>query len=89
MCVGYGSCFIETLCVSYLLGIGTSALIFGFLYFLIAFLLDRFFYRGNSLYRSNLTRAVAGLGLVVTERNVNRKEISKHYDVHMLVDNEC
>ena len=45
--------------------------------------------RGNSLYRSNLTRAVAGLGYVVTERNVSRENISKHYDLHELVDNEC
>ena len=88
-CVGFDSCFSKSYSYSFIAGVGAFGLTFGFFYFIIAFLLDRFFYRGNSLYRSNLTRAVAGLGLVVTERNVNRKEISKHYDVHMLVDNEC
>ena len=59
------------------------------LFFIIVGFLPRLFPRGNSLYRSNLTRAVAGLGYVVNERNVNREDISKHYDLHELVDNEC
>ena len=88
-CDDFDSCLNRTYSIGIVSAFPTMFLTVVVSYFLIAILLDRVFSRGNSLYRSNLTRALAGLGYVVTERNVNREEISKHFDVHELVDDEC
>ena len=46
-----------------------------------SFLLTRHAKVGSMNYRSDLTRAVAGLGLVVDRNKVKRQEIRKHFEI--------
>ena len=70
--------------IIFLIGIAVACVSILLFFFLVGYFIDRFFPRGNRNYRSNLTRAVAGLGFVVSARDVKEHIMSKHYDVHVI-----
>ena len=60
---------------------GSVFILVGFIILMTSFLLTRHAKVGSMNYRSDLTRAVAGLGLVVDRNKVKRQEIRKHFEI--------